>query len=411
MSESFSATYCCISCYIAKNNMWDTTRLDGIELRTSQNFYDSFNETQEGSSQYLMHTKGVARVSELNRLHYFKIPDNLGADTFHDIEEGFAEDFLTAAINKLVETSGLSKQNLLERVQCFDFGEDRKYQPNRIDRMSGLQTRNLLFRFNFIYSDLKTDENAVYFELISLLCEIMKIVGSSKLTESDLTTLDLLIERMLNIWVGQLENRLKPKQHFLLHYTSIIRRLGPLALMETSSFERKHRFITSVFEKHRNCINILKSCTMRHQHWWSREWANISGFFVPTFSKKRPIHLSWEEIGTRCDDIDPDNDIYEVDSASFKFDYKPGLFVVQKLPNIYQFFVINNVLIQNDKIFLKCKSVETVYSQFYCSFEIINENNRSQIINLNSLHTQESFCSQKPYGKSERFILCKRNVL
>lgn len=61
------------------------------------------------------------------------------------------------------------------------------------------------------------------------------------------------------------EERVKPKQHYLLHYPRCIRKVGPLLKFWCMRFEAKHNFFRRLSHIVSNFKNICKTMAYRHQ--------------------------------------------------------------------------------------------------------------------------------------------------
>lgn len=84
-------------------------------------------------------------------------------------------------------------------------------------------------------------------------------------SDSHIADLDKIVKEILHIVVSFFKKSLKQKYHNFAHYKETTRDLGPLSVMKTSPFERKHGIFMKVFEKSPQFTNILKSCAERHQ--------------------------------------------------------------------------------------------------------------------------------------------------
>lgn len=56
-----------------------------------------------------------------------------------------------------------------------------------------------------------------------------------------------------------------PKHHFITHYGTLIRLMGPLISMSTIRYESKHQHLERLIETSRNTVNVTKTITKRHQ--------------------------------------------------------------------------------------------------------------------------------------------------
>lgn len=413
-SESFSTKFCCALCLIEKSQMRTATTLRGIGHRTNDNFYAALHNTDPDDPQFLTQTMGIVRDSALNSLRYFKIPENIGADPFHDLNEGVCVDAIDEAIKILVRTTSLSKAEIVSRITSYNFGTlDLKYRPRKIHHLSGVQTVNIVVRFNLIFGDLMTNENKPIFDLMATLTEIIKITYSTKINQDQLKKLNRHVTELLSIWTQKLNLHIKPKMHFLLHYAEIIEKLGPLALMETSSYERKHRFFTKVVEKNGQFLNVLKTCSERHQLWWSHRWSNMKPFHRLDFKNTTIPSIDWTLVEPFSDDVllDLEQPIEETDSAHLIHQYQKNLCIAKKTDDAYQFFLIDKILIQNESLFFICKALETRYNQFYAAYQILQQSHLYMVVTFSSLYTKLPFAIQTPYSKNEKYILCKKNII
>lgn len=412
MAESFNAKYCCVKCLITRDVLAKTVDINHIERRRHYNFYDCLEETSEGDSNFLTQTQGIYRKSQLCRLKYLKIPESIGMDVFHDGDEGLFKDCLNEFIDALIQTRHISMEEVVDRVKNFNYGAlDHQYRPSQLKHMSGLQVRNLAYRTNFIFEDFRGILNPEYFKVMSLISKIMQFAYSDQLSDRHISYLDQFVKEILQIVVSVFKKPIKPKYHNFTHYEKTIRDLGPLALMETSPFERKHRIFTRVMEKNPQFTNILKSCADRHQLWWSQTWAETKCFHateVKGVSKKK---LSMKNVVFCSPAVNLSAPVFVVKCATCVFDYKEGLYVAGKHRDGYIFYKIMEVIILNSKIFLKCNIVQTKYDSFFSAHKILNVENNYAILSVEELDFKEPLTEINPFKSSEKFILSKRNII
>lgn len=415
MAESFNARYCCIHCLVTRQELQQKIGLDQIEQRTNSTFYQFLDETPEDqfhSQNFLTQTKGVYRKSELCRLRYLKIPESIAVDVFHDIDEGFGKDVFTHMTNLLVQSGQLSEEELSDRILNFDFGIlDISMRPTNATHFSGIQMRNLLYRFNFLFYD---KANYTMFEPTSLVSKILQILHSNRIKASNINILRQLITRLKTIWGVEMSLKFKPKAHFLEHYADIIEKVGPLVLCDTAAYEMHHRILTRVIEKNPQFVNIMKSCAVRHQLAWASKWKNGKFYTLKITGKGIKKKINMENVVSFPTYVDWSKEVHEVPKASYIYDYMKDLFVVQPGENRYNFYQIEAVIVflENEMIYLKCKEVKTQYNGFFAAHKIISEpSSTSVIIDVKQLEIKESFAIIRPFRSDERYILCKRNVI
>lgn len=87
---------------------------------------------------------------------------------------------------------------------------------------------------------------------------ILRICYSNEISEQNLNESDLAVKcHLQNIQKFGIE--LKPKHHFMIHYSEIIRRSGLLCHMSTLRYEIKHKSLTSTMENSNTFKCVTKS--------------------------------------------------------------------------------------------------------------------------------------------------------
>lgn len=409
MAESFNALYCCVHCLITRDQIKTKINLDDIIQRTNDNFYKYLNDTptsERNPQVFLSQTKGVYRNSELSRLKFMKVPGAISADTFHDIEEGFGKDLLHHVIYLLTESGKITRDEIFERIFNFNYGVlDIGDKPTNSKHFSGVQIRNLLFRFNFIFWD-KADYT--FFEATSVMSKILQIVYSNTIKNHHITILRSLIERVKEIWHIEWGQIFKPKPHIMSHYPDLIEKNGPLVQCNTAAYEMHHKVLTRVVAKNPQFVNILKSCAERHQVAWSKYWQQ-GKFHDLVVGKGKMVKIQMNGVIHYPQEIDWSSPVYEVKKAKYIYTYAKDLYIV----NGYNFLRIQNVIVfaEAETIYLKCKELDTEYVSFFAAHKIKAEKEESIIINVADLKIKETFAEICPFAMEEKYILCKRNVI
>lgn len=128
-----------------------------------------------------------------------------------------------------------------------------------------------------------------------------------------------------------------------------------------------------------------------------------------TTSKEKFTKICMKNVSIFPRDIDWREEVLEVASAKYIYEYHKDLFVID---NQNTFHKIENVfIIGSNKIFVKCREVQSTYVTFFAAFEVLAISDQMTIIDVSQLNNKESFAQIKPYERDNAFILCKRNVI
>lgn len=77
--------------------------------------------------------------------------------------------------------------------------------------------------------------------------------------------LENLVSEHHELYVEIFNDNLKPKHHFMVHYGTIIRHIGPIRQIWCMRFESKHTFFKSVSKITKNRINLLETFALKTQ--------------------------------------------------------------------------------------------------------------------------------------------------
>ncbi|KAK2864168.1 hypothetical protein Q7C36_003322 [Tachysurus vachellii] len=261
-AESFSGRHFCRLCLIEKDDSQNVYKEDDpkIILRGKELFEMHCSELQSNPQKLLT----------LNSLQYFHVCYNFSLDIMHDILEGVAQYEIKLLFEYLSENF-LSKPGLLSRIYAFDYGYlERKNRPTRVNLdsignnigLNSIQTLCLVRNIPLIFSDIVPEGNQNWTSLL-LLLQIINIIFSPSVTLGMTVHLKHLIMEHHDLFKHLYPGRnLIPKHHFMLHYPSCIRKIGPLIHMWSMRFEAKHRVFKSTLK---NFKNITVSLAKKHQ--------------------------------------------------------------------------------------------------------------------------------------------------
>ena len=208
---------------------------------------------------------------------YFHVLENFSFDIMHDLLEGVVQYELKLVLEYFIfemQPPLLSQDELNQRVASHCLNRtDNKNKPSYIKLRTAsndvgqkaMQAWCLIRNLPFIIAH-DIEEGNVYWELVLKLLECMDIIFAPQLTAGLITQLSVLIEEHHTHFQETFPgNRLLPKHHFMVHYPTCLREIGPLLHVWCMRYEAKHDYFGRVAESVRNYKNICKSLAKKHQ--------------------------------------------------------------------------------------------------------------------------------------------------
>jgi hypothetical protein len=273
LSKSFSSGNICRTCIITYAEL----KQGRIHAESSEaGAYPSLDQSKYDAALLSEDTRyGVQKACSLNILGSFHCAGQCPPCSAHDILEGVAAYDLHAYIKILVTEKKLFTLERLNQV-IKDFGYtkyNRKDIPppivlkNKIKiGMSAGQMRVLLRYIGMVLECLNCDSSDRVCRQIILLTEIFAYAASPRLHRLEIEEMEVDIYRYLDNAQEILgKTCLKPKHHFLAHYSENYIQFGPLNNVSSLRYESKHRFAKDTVHKAKNFKNVLKLLAVRHQ--------------------------------------------------------------------------------------------------------------------------------------------------
>lgn len=279
-TESFSSTYYCRQYECTKEECNILEREDGSKLRSKSSYNKCIEAIQTAKRIELKKTKGIKTKCLFNELNNFHIVDNWSIDLMHDVNEGCIKYLLEHLFSHWCSNAVLREEEIQCMIRDFNYGIlSARNKPSliSIDKknigQSASQLYCIMVHMPYIFYNVK-DKIAKEWVLCDLLLDIMQIVYSKRISESHILKLEPLIEKFLSNMKSILNQGLKPKHHFLTHYPSLIRKMGPPIHSWMMRNEAKHKEFTNMAKSTNNFRNIPKTLAERHQQ--NHVFANMS---------------------------------------------------------------------------------------------------------------------------------------
>lgn len=238
-TESFSAHHYCRICIGEKNVMKTQIKEDDDLIRCKRDY-------EAHCDQNLFGIKEKCIWNELSNFHVY---ENISCDIMHDLFEGVLRYEMAQVIYNLLEAELFSIETLNSRIKfgIYDSSETNHPPSIKLDHvrngyitMSSSEMSSLVRNFRFFVGDLVPEGNKAWLFYLKLL-EIIEVVMSYSFSEDTLVLLDFLVSEHHEMYMQLFQESLKPKHHFMLHYSRIIRAAGPPRFYSSIRFEAKHK--------------------------------------------------------------------------------------------------------------------------------------------------------------------------
>lgn len=402
-TESFSSHHFCRLCLIDKSDSQNVYSEDNpkVVFRGKELFAVHCQSLQENPQ--LKSVFGLKRNSALNTLAHFHVCNNYSFDIMHDLLEGVAQ-YEIKLLFCYVTQNFISESDLLSRIYSFDYGFlERKNRPTKIILdgsgngigLNSIQTLCLVKNIPLLLGDLFPAENE-YWHLLLLLLQIMNIVFSPSLTVGMTVYLKNLIadhHRLFKMLYPQ--RNLLPKHHFMIHYPSSIRKVGPLLYLWSMRFEAKHKVLKNYFK---NFKNLTKSIAKKHQraiafHWetlplQTKEYGPIKLFDLNNMIAVVNIHL-----------LETSKEVYATSWVKINgIEYRSGLVIWTAMNDDMPVFceICDVLLVEDSVFFLTTRLLTETFDEHSHAFKVFRCENKC-LLTMSELKSPKPFDIQRSY--------------
>lgn len=222
-----------------------------------------------------LQTTGVKGPCPLNDLPHFHIIENAAWDIMHDILEGICPLEVKLVLKVFLRKKFIDLNLLNARFVSFNYStSDLKNKPvaltenflnNTSPGQNAAQMWCLIRYLPLVIGDC-IPEDDLHWDLLLLLLEIMSFIFAPTISQEEIIYLKCVIQYHHALFLQLFKDEhLKPKHHFMVHYPSALKHLGPLLHMWVMRFEAKHNFSRRLSHVVCNFKNIQKTLAYRNQ--------------------------------------------------------------------------------------------------------------------------------------------------
>lgn len=404
-SGGFNANFYCRMCTSKRQECQTMVRENPATLRTKNEYDAIISLLQSDAPPNLTRSKGIKSPCILNTLDNFHILSNISVDLMHDVFEGTVGFLLEQVFNYLVRNKIASIDELQNLVHCFQYGRlSSNNTPSKIILekknvgQNASQARCLMMHLPFILFKYKSQLESVWL-VVETKLQIIQILMSDEINETDLDRLTNLITTHLNCSQAIFGQMLKPKHHFLLHYPSVIRAMGPVIHFWAMRMEAKHQYFKRIAYRTKNFVNIKKTLAEKHQEkFQSNSFVSDEVIYGKEVAliEQNDSEKYFEELKSMNfsnDSIAQSSTLKSLKINNYR--YKPNFLIA----NATNFFEIQYILsVENQIFFLSNKIYEVQgYDSFLNAMKITSEDKLS-ILNLNEMKNKKSYEKKNVLG-------------
>lgn len=360
MTESFSSIYFCRACTAPK--------------QLTQNMIFENKNLLRNKNEYIIHlsekTFGIKEYCLWNDLPYFHNTENIHFDVMHDIYEGICRyDFGKILKNFIYEKKYFTLETLNNRIRLFDYTEadvGNKFPPITLSQvekemviMSSSEMHAFATYFGMLVYDLIDPSDEVW-ELYLLLFNIINLASKSSFSKDVLIYLNYIIGEHHKLYISAFNSHLTPKYHFLLHYSRIIKKFGPLSRLSSIRYEAFHKISKSNANVVSSRRNIPLTLSIKHQLRLAHRLISNKGFLdnitIGTLSKIEEEELSF------CCNLSQTKNTFIVSWVRVNgYLFKPGFIVQVGHVNLEpKFGKIKKILYNSDE------NIKIIYENLFC---------------------------------------------
>lgn len=395
--ECFSCDFFCRICECTLEECQTLTSENPSKLRRMSTYLQQLNCLKLGTANVSNHIQGIKKYCVFNELNYFNLFEYPSVDIMHDVYEGLIPFFLSHFFTYCKENKIETEDSIVRKIRDFNYGQlNSRNKPSllKIDRknlgQNATQIYCIMLHLPFIFAD-KMSLVPHIAPVMSSLLQIIQIISSKYIRECDILHLEKNIEIHLSGSIELFNVKLLAKHHFVTHYPSVIRKMGPLRHMWMMRFESKHKFFTDIAKVTNNFMNLQKTMAMRHQEMICLSEFSFCDNIIASKKKTAVSNIvnydQYADFLKECTEIQISQSIV-VDFARLNnsYLYREGIMIIENS----QPYEIISIINFHDIFFFICHSFDIVeFNDFYNSIEI-KKGNDLKLLKLNN---------QKPYEK------------
>lgn len=414
--ESFNANYSCRFCKMNKIQRSFATMEDKAFCRTVESYLIDL-QLQDPSRT------GIKADCIFHYLPNFHVTRNRSVDIMHDMLEGVCLfDIVLILKYYIYEAKLFTLEQLNSYMESHNYGTSSNIPPpimanhlkNDTLRMSAAEMSNFFLHLGTLVGHLIPRNDPVW-QVYLILRQIFALVTSISIQEGCSELLSSLVKEHHRLAQTVLHRKLKPKDHLLLHYGSVMADCGPLIHLWGMRFESKHKESKDVLASSNCKTNICKSIAVKVQ-WKLSHGLHTEKIFTlgekcgplqPYILKDLPISFA----NNLLNDMKLFSSVVQTTmwierNGSL---YKPGMVLcVGENDNHLQFGVIKYIFIDNNVLYFVTQGLSTLFNDHIYAYEVFSASSTCNIQAYENLFYSRPLTLTRSCAK--KFIILKSEL-
>lgn len=393
--ESFQANFACRFCKMNKIQRSLATTEDSFFLRTRTSYEQDLKIND-------MSLTGIKHKCIFNNLPDFHAVENMSVDIMHDVLEHICPTNMAGIIKYYVKHNIFTLIMLNNRLRSHDFGPidsdnvppeiHQEHLKNDNIKMSASEMWTFVRHFGLIVGDLVVEDDLAW-RLYLNLRQILALVTATHTRREYSTLLRTLVTEHHSLARDVLERDLRPTDHHLIHYPTVMAASGPLVSIWCMRFESKHQELKKTAVLSSNRINVCKTIAFKQQlklayliH-SSRLFSQRIRTGPSRSTRIRTLSLSFD--ATLEENHQSLNNLVNVHNWVEKngSHYKSGLVLcIEVDEDSPQFGIIKVIYVTtDDTIFFIYQKLTTIFNTHIDGFKVISVNEKCSLIKYERL--------------------------
>lgn len=417
--ESFSANFCCRLCLAKKDILHKMVKEDISLLRNKVEHDMHVNKVCSGD--ITTSECGVRSPCCLNDLSYWHVTSNLVVDVMHDLFEGWCASETFLILHQFIFKAKIFTYGLLnDRIINFNYGKyESSSKPMPINRekvlnldgssgQSASQMWTLIRSIPLLIGDKITEDNE-FWQLFNLMLKLIDTIMAPVITLPETYELAENIADHHRLFLELFPNKhLSPKMHFAVHYSRIIRQLGPPVRYWSMRYESKHYPSKRCASASKNFVNIAKTVATRHQlqtahtlHEKYFKCNTISDVLGTSYGKMHS--LKEHNLKLEINGLSENSEVMQCNSFCYNgTTYSKNMVVfVSCIDELLIFGKIKEMFVHNNNAFLICEMYESLGFDSHFHSYVVSSTGDVNLINIKDLFNYVPLHIRKSYDLND----------